>query len=153
MKKPHVLIDCVNHADDRVIGLLLESRLLMESLFPETVKGNISSFNSTSNEARTFLATSDDKPAGCAVLLLHENYGEIKKLFVSSGSRRNGIATDIIKAIEAMAISDGRKILRLESGSKLLEAHRLYERNGFKRRSAFGNHLDCEQSIFFEKLL
>jgi putative acetyltransferase len=90
---------------------------------------------------------------GCAGLMLADGYGEIKRMFVDPACRGRGLGRALLDTLEAMALSRGCTLLRLETGPKQHEALRTYERHGFLRRGPFADYWDDPHSVFMEKAL
>ncbi len=80
-------------------------------------------------------------------------YGEIKRMFVRSGLRGQGIAQALLQALEQHLRGAGIALATLETGDHQPEALRLYERNGYAKRSAFGGYAGNGTSVFYEKRL
>jgi putative acetyltransferase len=88
----------------------------------------------------------------CAYQLQGDGSAELKSMFVTPEARGRGVGRALLAAIERALV--GRvTMLRLETGIKQLEAIRLYEAAGFKRRGPFGKYRDDPFSIFMEKPL
>jgi putative acetyltransferase len=95
-----------------------------------------------------------DQAVGCgAVKDIHGEYGEIKRVYVSPKARGIGLAKGIMAYLEAKALARGIQIVRLETGIHQIEALRLYEKLGYKRRGPFGSYTDDPLSIYLEKRL
>lgn len=74
-------------------------------------------------------------------------------MFVSTNERKKGVAQMILQELEHWATELGAKKCILETGSKLPEAIRLYEKYGYNRISNYGQYKDLTTSICFEKNL
>lgn len=83
----------------------------------------------------------------------HHAYGEIKRMYVSPAQRGRRIAEQLLAQLEARLRADGLKLATLETGRDQLEAIRLYERTGYRRRGPFGGYPDNGLSFFYEKQL
>ena len=59
--------------------------------------------------------------------------GEIKRLWVSDGARRRGLATTLMEAAEACAVQFGFHLVELETGPLQPEAVTLYLATGWER--------------------
>ncbi len=80
-------------------------------------------------------------------------YAEIKRMFVDPASRGRGVGAQIVAALEAAMLASGCTLALLETGRDQVEAVRLYERAGYRRRAAFGGYPDNGLSLFYEKSL
>ena len=78
---------------------------------------------------------------------------EIKRMFVSPYERKRGVAQMILHELENWAAELGAKKCILETGTKLSEAIRLYERFGYNQIPNYGQYKDVEGSLCFEKFL
>jgi putative acetyltransferase len=104
-------------------------------------------------QMRFFAATVDGATLGCGGCWLHDDYAEIKRVFVSPAARGLGLAKRLMDRIEAEALSSGRRIARLETGIHQPEALGLYRRLGYAGRGPFGDYVDDPNSVFMEKTL
>jgi GNAT superfamily N-acetyltransferase len=57
----------------------------------------------------------------------------IRMLAVGSGARRRGVGTALVRACVARARAEGRRRLWLHTTRAMLDAQRIYEREGFRR--------------------
>lgn len=58
---------------------------------------------------------------------------ELCKLYVDAAARRQGLATALVRLVEGEASARGCEWLELWSDTRFLDAHRLYERLGYRR--------------------
>jgi putative acetyltransferase len=99
-----------------------------------------------------FLARCDGVTAGCgAVRRLDESSAEVKRMYVKPQLRGRGIGLAILRAVEARARELGVSRLLLETGTAQPEALALYEREGYRRRRAYGEYRAESSSVFMEK--
>jgi putative acetyltransferase len=80
-------------------------------------------------------------------------YGEIKRMMVQPLVRGRGIGAALLARLEQQLADEDLQLALLETGAAQIEAVRLYERAGYRRRAAFGNYPDNGLSLFFEKRL
>lgn len=80
-----------------------------------------------------------------------EPYGEVKRMFVRPDLRGQGLALRLLQALEADLLRSGLSLATLETGRDQIEAVRLYERAGYRRRPSFGGYPDNGLSVFYEK--
>jgi len=94
------------------------------------------------------------------ILNLPENQphrGDLAKMLVHRGARRQGVGAALLAAAEACAREEGRSLLVLDTASA--EAERLYERRGWQRVGVvpdFALYPDgrpCATTFFFKSLL
>ncbi len=94
------------------------------------------------------------RPVGCGGLrLLEPGTAEIKRMYAAPETRGSGVATDVIRALEAWARARGVTELRLETGDRLLAAQRFYEREGYERIPLFGPYVGSELSRCYRRQL
>lgn len=78
---------------------------------------------------------------------------EIKRMFVLSEWRGKGVAAAVLKDLETWAHELAYTRCVLETGDKMPEAIRLYEKNNYKRIDNYGQYQGIESSLCFEKIL
>ncbi|MEO0312619.1 MAG: putative N-acetyltransferase YsnE [Bacteroidota bacterium] len=78
---------------------------------------------------------------------------EIKRMFVKSEWRGRAIAQEILLELIKWAAELGYKKCVLETGDKMPEAIRLYERNGFERIANYGPYVNETCSFCFGRSL
>ena len=61
-------------------------------------------------------------------IVLHPEFGELKRMYVSPAGRGRGLARQLLSLLETSAVSRGCKLLRLETGPYQQEALALYAR-------------------------
>ncbi len=142
-----------NPRDPGSMALLRASHGLMESLFPSDANHYLSVDGLCQPGVHFFVAERGGRSLGCVALSEHQGYGEIKSMFVSPDARGMGIADQLLEHLTLEARARDIPLLRLESGSTLEAAHRLYARHGFTACDRFGDYPDSEHSIFMEKAL
>jgi putative acetyltransferase len=102
------------------------------------------------------IARVDGEAAGSGALMSHTPVDgavtmEVKRMLVRPAFRGMGISKRVLAQLEQTARERRVERLVLMCGPRQPEALRLYERSGYARRSAYGNHVDHPLSIFFEK--
>ncbi len=82
---------------------------------------------------RLLLGYIDDRLAGMAALKeLSPGVGEIKRMYVRSEFRRQGLGRALLQQLLAEAAQAGYQCLRLDSAPFLPESHNLYHTSGFR---------------------
>ncbi len=105
-------------------------------------------------EMRFFAAWRGEEVLAIGGCWLHEDYAEVKRIYVTPSARGLGLAKRIMQRIEDEARACGRMIARLETGIHQPESLGLYRRLGYADRSAFGDYpADDPNSVFMEKVL
>jgi len=103
--------------------------------------------------AHFLLGWQDAAAVGCAALVEHPGYGELKSLYVRRRARGLGLGRRLLAAVEAAARARGLDLMRLETGSLSPEALALYARAGYDQRGPFGAYRETRTSVFMEKRL
>jgi putative acetyltransferase len=89
--------------------------------------------------------------SGCAAIVRHAEYAEIKRMYVRPASRGQGVARQLIGFLEQKAAEYGCRRFLLETGPSNPEALDLYQRMGYQRCGAFGDYPEHPLSVFMEK--
>jgi GNAT superfamily N-acetyltransferase len=93
-------------------------------------------------------------PLGCGALRrLGTSVAEIKRMYVAPDARGTGVATEILRALERVALARGWSTLRLETGTAQPEAIRFYEREGYRPIPLFGHYAGSAISVCYERVL
>lgn len=103
-----------------------------------------------------FLVAVDDagEPIGCGALRrLDATSAELKRMYVVPASRGSGVATGVLRALEAAATDRGWPTLRLETGPAQPDAMRFYEREGYERIPLFGAYAGSDRSVCYQRIL
>jgi putative acetyltransferase len=135
------------------IKLLKASHALMQSLFEPEANHYLSIDDLCQPNIMFITAELDGDTAGCAALSIKSGYGEIKSMFVDPGARGAKIGVKLLDELEAKARANNLPLMRLETGDKLVAAHKLYSAQGYKVRGPFGDYPDEPTSLFMEKRL
>ncbi|MCI2399756.1 GNAT family N-acetyltransferase [Aliiroseovarius subalbicans] len=139
--------------DPQATALLRQSHALMESLFPPEDNHFLDIEELCVPQITFFVARHDETVLGTAALANKGSYGEVKSMFVSPDARGLGLGMKLLDRLEAHASVLGLSALKLETGSLLHEAHRLYARGGFAQCGPFGDYEANSSSLFMEKTL
>mgnify|MGYP002338713952 CR=1 FL=1 len=134
-------------------ALLAESHALMQSLFAPEDNFHLDIAALRAPDIRFFAAFDGETCLGTGALALRDGYGEVKSMFVAETARGRGVADAILRRIETEARAHGLTCLKLETGTGLDAAHRLYARHGFTRCGPFGSYPDAPVSVFLQKPL
>ena len=96
----------------------------------------------------------NDVAIGCgAIKEFSANTVEVKRMFVLHDQRGKGVATKILGELEQWAKELNYKKCLLETGKKQPEAIGLYKKNGYQIIPNFGQYINVENSICFEKIV
>jgi putative acetyltransferase len=109
----------------------------------------------TSSDISVFLIAFEGEDAvACGGLReIDESHGEIKRMFVSRDHRGSGVATSLLRALEDRARDRDWDRLVLETGDRLPEAIRFYEREGYTRIPNFGHYANSTLSLCYGRTL
>lgn len=148
-----IKVEPANPKDDGPAALLTQSHALMNSLFPKGACHYLDLDALYADHIRFFAARIGSEVVGTGALAILDAYGEVKSMFTAQAGRGKGVAAAVLRMVEDTARDEGLTLLRLETGTGLDSAHRLYERFGFERRGPFGDYTDSPYSLFMEKTL
>jgi GNAT superfamily N-acetyltransferase len=111
-------------------------------------------FNKIDTIKHVVVAYENGSPVGCGAIKEYSpGTVEIKRMYTSPRSRGKGIAGRILSELEAWAAELGYQTCILETGKRLPEAVRLYQKNGYKVIPNYGQYGEIEDSVCFEKVL
>jgi GNAT superfamily N-acetyltransferase len=89
---------------------------------------------------------------GCGGICRHpEGGGEIRRMYVVPEARGAGVGRTVLEALEQWAVELGFDTLWLETGDRLFDAIRLYERAGYRRGPCWGPYLTDHKSVCYQK--
>ncbi|TMI63758.1 MAG: GNAT family N-acetyltransferase [Bacteroidetes bacterium] len=96
----------------------------------------------------------NDYPVACgAIREFKADSMEVKRMYTLPEMRGKGIAGIVLTELEKWAAELGYKKCVLETGKRQPEAIHLYEKNGYKIIPNYGEYLNIENSVCFEKEL
>lgn len=96
----------------------------------------------------------DGVPAGCGAIKEYEpGTMEVKRMYVPSPVRGQGIASVVLTELETWAKELGYARCILETGEKQPEAIRLYQKNNYQVIPNYGQYADVPTSVCFLKQL
>ncbi|WP_243049811.1 GNAT family N-acetyltransferase [Dyella sp. RRB7] len=153
LKAPVLRFEIDDPASPDVIPLIHELDGYLSELYPT---GNIQpvAVEALRQPNVTFLtARVDDTPVACGACVQHEDYVEVKRMYVLPACRGLGLGKQLLEALESQVVRTGGKVVRLETGTAQTEALELYERAGYRRCPPFGEHRANPRSICMEKNL
>ncbi|MDQ7906815.1 GNAT family N-acetyltransferase [Phytohabitans sp. ZYX-F-186] len=91
---------------------------------------------------------------GCGALRrLDATSAEVKRMYVVPHSRGTGVATALLRALEAAAVERGWTTIRLETGTAQPDAQRFYAREGYTPIPQFGVYIGSPVSLCYERKL
>jgi len=93
-------------------------------------------------------------PVGCGAIKEYaDGIVEVKRMYTSPNVRGKGIATQILSELEKWASELSYQKCILETGVRQPEAISLYKKCGYQIISNYGQYLNVENSVCFEKEL
>ena len=99
---------------------------------------------------RLYLARLDSIPAGCVALRpIEATTGEVKRMFVLSSARRNGVARALMEQLISDAHRMGYTSLRLGTLNEMTAAQNLYRELGFNQIPRYRAD-EMVDTVFFE---
>ena len=108
-------------------------------------------FNSIDSLKHCIVVYQDTLAAGCgAFKVFDKNSVEIKRMYVPPTYRGQGIATQILNALEKWASEIGYHNCVLETGIRQPEAIALYEKHGYLRIPNYGQYIGVANSVCFQ---
>ncbi|WP_025682645.1 GNAT family N-acetyltransferase [Paenibacillus maysiensis] len=97
---------------------------------------------------------SDTKPVACGGLRpIDAEEMELKRFYVDSSYRRQGIAVSLLAFLEEEARKRGTIRIKLETGAAQPEAIALYTKQGYEPIERFGEYEEDENSLCYSKKL
>lgn len=109
-------------------------------------------FNKIDSIKNAVVAYEEGQPVGCgAIREFSEDAMEVKRMYVLPAKRGQGVAAAILKELETWSRELNYKSCVLETGKKQPEAIAFYKKNNYKVIPSFGQYLNVENSICFEK--
>ena len=123
----------------------------------EITDGDMHSFynqyNGTQNIKYVIVAYKNETAVACGAIKRYDHKTmEIKRVFVHSDYRRQGISKLLLAELEdwTKALNINRCIL--ETGNLQVEAINLYSKNGYQKIPNFGQYENLDGSLCFEKI-
>lgn len=111
-------------------------------------------FNTIARLKHVVVAYENSNAVGCGAIKEHApDVMEIKRMYVLPENRKNGIATQILKALEHWAHELGYPKCVLETGKRQPEAIELYRKNGYQIIPNYGQYIGIDNSVCFSKQL
>jgi len=136
------------------IALIGELQTHLESFYPPESRHGFSVNKLIAQGVAFFILRVDGQAAGCGgIMLVGNEYGEIKRMYVRPEFRGREYGKRLIDYLATHARRNGVTLLRLETGIHQQAAIRLYEQYGFRRIPPFGPYFDDPLSRCYEMSL
>ncbi|WP_271855723.1 GNAT family N-acetyltransferase [Patiriisocius marinus] len=111
-------------------------------------------FNQLNSIKHVIIAYEGSIAVGCGAIKEYDaTTMEIKRMFTKSNFRGNGIASEILQALETWAQSLNYTSCILETGVRQVEAVSLYIKGGYCQIENYGQYTDVVDSVCFKKVL
>lgn len=137
-----------------VIRLIADLDEYQDSLYPPESRHSLDLTSLAQTNVRFVVARAADGTAiGCGAVVLCDEYGELKRIYVAQQSRGRGVAGAILALLESAACEAGCRLFVLETGPYSAEALAFYAKHGYRRRGRFGGYADDPLSVFMQKLV
>ena len=110
--------------------------------------------NKTDTIKHVIVAYAQQQAVGCGAIRPYASeIMEVKRMFVQLPSRGQGIASAVLKELEAWCKELGYKKCILETGKNQPEAIALYLKNKYSIIPNYGHYHNADNSVCFEKIL
>lgn len=137
-----------------VIALIADLDAYQDTLYPAEARYALDLDSLAQPNVLFAVARNDAGDAiGCGAIVLYDAYGEVKRMYVKPEGRGQGVAGQIIDALERAAHDRGCSDLKLETGPYQAEALAFYGKQGYARGGPFGDYPDHPLSVFMHKQL
>ncbi|MEH6536567.1 MAG: GNAT family N-acetyltransferase [Psychroserpens sp.] len=109
-------------------------------------------FNGIAVLNHVIVAYTDGEAMGCGAFKKFGNSSvEIKRMYTKPSARGQGIATEILNSLETWASEQAYVSCILETGIRQKEAVRFYKKNNYKSIPNYGQYINMDNSLCFEK--
>lgn len=129
---------------DKILILLDEfSSMLQASDIPSQISGPIFDEIMSRHDTYIFVVEDNKRLLGLGTLYILPNMrhgwkrGHIEDLFVTETERKRGVGSLLLNAIKEFCKNNNIKVIKLDSGNELLNAHAFYEKHGGKTTERF----------------
>ena len=111
-------------------------------------------FNTIDSLKYVVVVYEDDDAVGCGAIKEYSpSTMEIKRMYTLPEKRGKGIASSVLRELEAWASELSYETCILETGTRQPEAIGLYKKNGYTIIPNYGQYAEVENSVCFEKHL
>jgi GNAT superfamily N-acetyltransferase len=109
-------------------------------------------YNKLDKIKHVVIAYENDRPVACGAIKEYDaNTMEVKRMFTLPDCRGKGVATKVLTELEKWATELGYKKCILETGKRQPEAIALYKKSGYKSIPNYGQYIEMNNSVCFEK--
>jgi putative acetyltransferase len=153
---PPLTIGPVDPQHLQALALLAEAAIEARALYPDLfAPDSPAPTNTPLGEREVYLlAWRKGVAVGCGALRrIDAATGEIRRMFVTRGARRDGVARALLARLEADALALGYRRLVLETGIKQKPAMALYRASGWRKIKPYGTFVGDATSVCFGKTI
>ena len=153
---PPLAIEPVDPQHLQALTLLGEAAIEARALYPDLFRPDSPApTNGPLGQREVYLlAWRDGVAVGCGALRrIDATTGEIRRMFVTRGARRDGVARALLARLEADALALGYRRLVLETGIRQKPAMALYRASGWRKIKPYGNFVGDASSVCFGKTM
>lgn len=93
----------------------------------------------------------EGRAIGCGAIVVGPAHGEVKRMYVRPEARGQGVARQILDALESAARARGCACFMLETGPYQPDALAFYGKQGYARCGPFGDYPDHPLSVFMRE--
>jgi len=137
-----------------VIALIAELDAYQDTLYPAEARYALDLTTLEQGNVLFVVARDDDGTAmGCGAVVLGNEAGELKRMFVCPAKRARGVAAKVLGQLEVESVKRGCRLVQLETGPYQAEALAFYKKHGFQVCGAFGDYPEHPLSVFMQKRL
>ena len=111
-------------------------------------------YNQRDDIRDVIIAYNQNELVGCASYKKYEQEtAELKRVFVKTAYRGQGIARKMLEELESRARRQGYKTMVLETGELLVASMKLYKSFGYEITENYGQYAEMAESICMKKPL
>jgi putative acetyltransferase len=137
-----------------VIALIADLDAYQDTLYPAEARYALDmAALKKSNVVFAIARNSVNVAIGCGAVVVGEQHGELKRMYVRLENRGKSVAQAILKKLELAAGEKGCEFLFLETGPYQLAALAFYGKQGYEKTGPFGNYPEHPLSVFMCKAL
>jgi putative acetyltransferase len=141
----------VNPALSEVMNLIQQLDEYQKSMYPPE-SNHLDPVDELSKSNVVFMAVYiDSEICGIGCVKMFDDYGELKRLYVTGKHRGKGLAKALINELESHLVKNRIMVARLETGIHQHEAIGLYKRLGYSETAPFGDYMEDPLSVFMER--
>jgi GNAT superfamily N-acetyltransferase len=136
-----------------VIALIAELDVYQSGLYPPESHHALDLTSVAAKQVLFAVARENGIAVACGAVVLNEEYGEIKRMYVRPAHRGQSLAKKLLTMLESAAKKAACHRLKLETGPYQPEALALYAMFGYERCGPFGDYTNDPLSVFMQKTL